>query len=123
MFLILGLKQLKLGIALAAAMGVVLVLSIMVFEHWVLVAWVGLGLTVLIIGYAAWLNRKAFAQNILLQEKGKARMIDVTKDEIYGDDGIADIVQSPATKKMVKAERERLRKTTVGKSATDAALS
>ena len=110
MFLVLGLKQLKLGIALAAAMGVVLVLSIMVFEHWVLVAWVGLGITVLVIGYAAWLNRKAFAQNVLVQEKGKAKMIDITRDEIYGDGGIADGVESPLTKKMVKAERLRLKK-------------
>tara|TARA_Y100000310_G_scaffold337852_1_gene425978 strand:+ start:560 stop:1102 length:543 start_codon:yes stop_codon:yes gene_type:complete len=109
-FVIVGLKAFGWGLAVIAASLATLGLSITVFEHFKLIAWVGLAVVLGILGFVAYMNRKAFAQNILLQEKAKPGLDTTEQVVIYGDGGIADKTQSPAVKKMVAAERKRITK-------------
>ena len=110
---LIALKQVKIGVALAAGLLVTLLLSITVLKHFALIGWIVLGIGALIASYAlyqAWLYRDGFSRLFLTGEAGKREMDDVAKTNTYGgedDHGIAGVLQNKATERLVLAERKK----------------
>ena len=92
-----------------------MVLALAVGQHIDIIAWVGLAviiISVLIIGFLIYIQRKAIIECVETTEKTKEKLPEEAKNEIFGngeDDGIAGILQSKSTKEIVKKEREKIK--------------
>ena len=114
-FVIIGLKQPTWGLAAIAASISTGAASIVIYEHFKLIAWVGLAIVLVIVGLVAWINRKAFSQLVLLNEESKDKLSQPARVAVYGNNidnegGLADDIESKTTRKLVAAERKRIKK-------------
>ena len=118
--------KIKAGLSLGVAAGVALALSVTVFAHFALIGWVILAAGTLLLAYTAYLayiHRKAIPELVATGEAAKAQMnipelVAVFGNSDDGDRGLAGIIQSPATEKLVKRERIKLGKARVGTART-----
>lgn len=114
--LLLFLGKVKAGIALGIACGIVLFLSVTVFAHFVLIGWLGLGIAVLAMVYGvylAYIHRKAMLQLVMTTEATKPELTELSRSILFGnggdgDKGLVGTIQSPATEKLVKQERQKI---------------
>ena len=109
--------SMKLGLGVIIACGAALGLSITVFQHFVLIAWLGFGIAavgVLYAFYQAYIQRKAIAELVRTVEVVKPQMAAQAQIEVFGPDdkdhGLAGTIQSKATEALVTAERKKLPK-------------
>lgn len=105
----------KLGLASAAACAVTLALAITLSQHFTLIAWIGLGIILAVVGlvaWQAWQQRRAIKELVLTAEATKPALSQAEKERIFGTGdgrGLAGQLQHPATEKLVADERAKAR--------------
>ena len=109
------LGQRTLGIAIGAGSIATTVAALTISQHLQLISYLGLGLGTVSVGlliYTAWLNRRAIYELVATGEAGKPLLDLATKLALYGDDktdGIAGKIQHPITEALVKAARDKIK--------------
>jgi len=106
--------KIKTGLACVIACGATLALSVTVFQHFKLIAWIGVGVSLAALAYALWIayaHRRAIAELVETTEAAKEELEIMPRAEIFGgedDHGKAGKIQSSTTEKIVSAVRKAL---------------
>jgi len=98
----------KVGSALAISFGTLAVFSITVVQHFRLIAWITGGLVLAVIVYAVWTQRKALIQAAKTAEVIKPELSVDSLKKVFGDDGMADNIQTSTTQTLISKIREAL---------------